>query len=61
MEGPKPTGARPKFVQIAASGDCLYALDEDGQIWQYVTQHMGRPGSFWSPVPSTTKAELNRG
>jgi hypothetical protein len=60
MEAAKPQIPKPKFMQIAVSGENLYALDEEGQVWQYMTQHMGRPGAFWSPIPTTTKAELNR-
>lgn len=44
----------PPFVQIAAAriynqGHVLYALDEDGQVWEK------RPGSKWSLVDKTTE------
>jgi hypothetical protein len=30
-----------RFVQIAASGEDLYALDEDGVVWEYAPEDRG--------------------
>lgn len=35
MASPTPPTKPPaKFVQIVTSGECLYALDETGQVWR---------------------------
>lgn len=36
----------PRFQQIAAAEDRLFALDEDGQVWY-------RAERGWKPVPRT--------
>jgi hypothetical protein len=43
---------RSKFIQISATDDELYALDDQGRAWKYDYR-----GERWEPLPTTREGE----
>jgi hypothetical protein len=45
-----------KFIQIAASPNGLYALDESGDVWEYHSDLHGRDGK-WTRLEKRDKGK----
>ena len=44
-----------KFLQLAATGDQLYGLRKEGDVWQY-----DRTRALWKRLPMTVEQPLGR-